>query len=218
MSWRTYGRDGSTGCKTIRNVPRNYAKLKKQIDEFSTGDLTDSPFDLRNWEGIPDYKGVTAPNIASIMFMVEEGGRRLLLTGDGQQEFILAGLKRTGFLDDGDHLHVDVLKVQHHGSEHNMDRDFAAKVSADHYVFCGNGEHKNPDLDVVKILFKSRAKDEKPFHFWFSTTSESMSEGTKKRAYFAELEKCVEKLRDSSEGRLTLHFNEGASTDLVLKS
>ena len=56
---------------------------------------------MRDWEGIPDYKGVTVPNIASLMFMVEEDGKRLLLTGDGQQDFILAGLKRTGFLDDG---------------------------------------------------------------------------------------------------------------------
>ena len=192
------------------------AELKKRIDEFSTGDLTDSPFDLRDWEGIPDFKGVTVPNIASIMFMVEEDGKRLLLTGDGQQDFILAGLRRTGFLDDGDHLHVDVLKVQHHGSENNMDEDFAGKVSADHYVFCGNGEHENPNLDVIDILFNSRSEDDKPFHFWFSTTSEAQAEGTKKREYFADLEEHVEELKDNSAGRLKLHFNQQASTALKI--
>lgn len=192
------------------------AELKKRIDEFSTGALADSPFDLRDWEGIPDFKGVTVPNIASIMFMVEEDGKRLLLTGDGQQDFILAGLKRTGFLDDGDHLHVDVLKIQHHGSENNMDEGFARKVSADHYVFCGNGEHENPNLDVIDIVFNSRAEDDKPFHFWFSTTSDAQAEGTKKREYFAELETHVEELKDNSDGRLKLHFNQGASTELDL--
>ena len=114
------------------------------------------------------------------MFMVEEDGKRLLLTGDGQQRLHPAGLERTGFLDDG-LLHLDVLKVQHHGSEHNMDEDFARKVSADHYVFCGNGEHENPDLAVIDIIFNSRLGEQsvrtlapqaenRKFHFWFSTT------------------------------------------------
>lgn len=133
------------------------AKLKAQIDEFSTGTLAGSPFDLGEWEGIPDFKGVTMPNIASLMFMVEEGDKTLLLTGDCQQDFIFAGLERTGFLEPDGHLHVNVLKVQHHGSENNVDADFAQRVSADHYVFCGNGEHKNPDLSVLDIVFDSRA-------------------------------------------------------------
>ena len=192
------------------------AELRKRIDEFSTGQLTDSPFDLREWEGIPDYKGVTVPNIASLMFMVEEDGKRLLLTGDGQQDFILAGLERNGFLDDGDHLHVDVLKVQHHGSEHNMDEDFAGKVSANHYIFCGNGEHENPDLRVIDILFNSRSDDNDQFHFWFSTTSAAQNEGTKKREYFAEVEEHVNELKSDSGGRLKPHFNQRAFIELNL--
>jgi hypothetical protein len=37
-----------------------------------------------------------------------------------------------------------------------MDIDFARKVSADHYVFCGNGEHGNPELDVIDIIYNLR--------------------------------------------------------------
>jgi hypothetical protein len=184
------------------------AELKKRIDEFSTGVLTDSPFDLREWEGIPDYKGVTVPNIASLMFMVEEDGKRLLLTGDGQQDFILDGLERTGFLDDEGPLHIDVLKVQHHGSENNMDEDFASKVLADHYVFCGNGEHGNPDFGVIDIIFNSRKNDDADFHFWFSTTSDAQDEGTQKREHFRKVEQQAKKLKAKSGGRLGLHFNE----------
>ena len=193
------------------------AELKKRIEEFSAGSLTDSPFDLRGWEGIPDFKGVTVPNIASMMFMVEEDGKRLLLTGDCQQDFILAGLDRTGFLNDG-HLHLDVLKVQHHGSEHNMDADFAGKVSADNYVFCGNGEHENPDLRVIKIIFDSRANDApaKKFHFWFSTTSEMQTPGTQKRVHFQAVERKAKELASNSNGRLVLHFNENASISLKI--
>ncbi len=213
--WNNWLRNNKERLKEIR------AKMKKRVDEFSTGSLTDSPFDLRDWEGIPDYEGVSVPNIASLMFMVEENGKRLLLTGDGQQDFILAGLERTGFLAD-EGLHLDVLKVQHHGSENNMDVDFARKVSADHYVFCGNGEHENPNLDVIKIIFNSRlgkasvralapeAKNRK-FHFWFSTTSAAQGENTKKKEHFQKLEKEVAQLAAKSNGLLRTHFNESAS-------
>ena len=76
-------------------------ELKRRIDDFSNGIAGGSPFDLGDWNGIPDFKGVTAPNVASLMFMVEEDGKRLLLTGDSQQDIILRGLRPTGFLKGG---------------------------------------------------------------------------------------------------------------------
>jgi beta-lactamase superfamily II metal-dependent hydrolase len=200
--------------KRLKEIQR---ELKKRLDDFSTGALTGSPFDLRDWEGIPDIKGVTIPNIASLMFMVEEGRKKLLLTGDAQQDFILAGLERTGFLNgDDDHLHVTVLKVQHHGSENNMDDNFAGKVSADHYVFCGNGEHENPDLRVLDIVFRSRKNDDKKFDFWFSTTADAQDEASVRRKHFEKVEERARKLQAESDGRLTLHFNDQVGIELPI--
>lgn len=206
--WINWLRRNKEQAKKLR------AELKRRIEDFSTGALVDSPFDLREWEGIPDYKGVSTPNVASLMFMVEEDGKRLLLTGDGQQDIILAGLERTGFLEDGTPLQIDVLKVQHHGSENNMDDQFAGRVLADHYVFCGNGEHGNPDLGVLDIVFNSRTSDDAPFHFWFSTTSDAQAEGTKKREHFREVEHKARKLEAKAHGRLKLHFNDDAWIEL----
>jgi hypothetical protein len=95
---------------------------------------------------------VTTPNLASIMLLAEEGGRRVLLTGDGHWQDILHGLERRGKLDPAGKLHVEVLKVQHHGSEHNIEQQFCDAITADHYVFCANGEHANPDLRVVSLI------------------------------------------------------------------
>jgi hypothetical protein len=218
--WNNWLRDNKERLKKIRS------ELKKRIDEFSNGALTSSPFDLSKWEGIPNYKDVTVPNIASLMFMVEEDGKRLLLTGDAQQEFIIKGLERAGFLTDGN-LHLNVLKVQHHGSEHNMDIEFARKVSADHYVFCGNGESGNPDPRVIDIVFHSRLGKptvralapeaaNRPFHFWFSTTSDLLGKGTPKHKNFVKMEKKLAKLATQSNGLLKLHFNETAFSVLKI--
>lgn len=211
--WVTWLRANQDEVRKIRR------ELKRRIDEFSNGRGGDSPFDLRDWNGIPDYKGVTAPNVASLMFMVEEDGKRLLLTGDSKQDKILRGLNQTGFLGD-EGLHVDVLKVQHHGSENNLDANFARNVSAEHYVFCGNGHSGNPNTDVIDFIFKSRLGDESvrtlaseardsKFHFWFSTTSaESHADA------FERMEEHVDGLKRSARGRLVVHYNETASIEL----
>ena len=66
---------------------------------------------------------VTPPNLASIMLLADEGGKRLLLTGDGHSADIVKGLRLHGLLDGQGRLHVDVLKVQHHGAEFNIEHE-----------------------------------------------------------------------------------------------
>ena len=218
--WNTWLRENKDVVTKIR------AELKKKIEEFSAGVSTGSPYDLRDWNGVPDFKGVSAPNIASLMFLVEEDGKRLLLTGDAQQDFILDGLKRTGHLTDAG-LHVDVLKVQHHGSLNNLDANFARNVSADHYVFCGNGSHENPEIGVVQHVYNSRlgkiadralasAAKDRDFHFWFSTTSQAAPVGLVRRTNFEALEARVAELVAEAGGRLKVHFNQGASIELSI--
>jgi hypothetical protein len=217
--WVTWLRENRDRVMQLRR------ELKRRIDEFANG-VPGSPFDLRDWNGIPDFKGVTAPNVASLMFMVEEDEKRLLLTGDSQQDKILDGLRRTGFLAE-EGLHVDVLKVQHHGSENNLDAEFARQVSARHYVFCGNGLHGNPDLAVIDCVFASRrgaasvralapAADGETFHFWFSTTADAQEEGSARRRVFEELEDHVAELRASAQGQLIVHYNDDTSIELAI--
>ena len=111
--------------------------------------------------------------------------------------------RRTGFLD-GAGLHVDVLKVQHHGSEHNLDVNFARHVSAKHYVFCGNGFSGNPAREVIDFIFASRrgspaertlapAAVGEQFHFWFSTTAAAQEQGSARRRVLEELEDARER-------------------------
>jgi hypothetical protein len=124
---------------------------------------------------------VTTPNLASLMFLVEENGKTLLLTGDGHHEDIVRGLDHLNKLNGNGGLHLDVLKVQHHGSEHNLNEEFCRRVTADNYLFCGNGEHENPDLRVVQAIADSRLGKPtqlsanpqvgNPFKFWINCHS-----------------------------------------------
>jgi len=120
---------------------------------------------------------VTTPNRASITLLVEEDGRTLLLTGDAAEEEILEGLTAAGRLPAQDQeahpFRCTVVKVQHHGSEHNLSRVFASRVLADHYVFCADGAHGNPNPSVVHTLIETRAEaDPSPFTVWFNCSEE----------------------------------------------
>ena len=127
------------------------AQLKKKISAFGASLATAEPISLRDWNGIPDHKGVTAPNIASLMFMVEEDGKQLLLTGDSQQDFIIGGLEATGFLN-GQGLHIDALKVPHHGSEHNTNIKSAARIPPTTISSAATASTKIPTLASSKSL------------------------------------------------------------------
>ena len=117
---------------------------------------------------------MTPPNRASITLLVEEAGRTLLLTGDAAEEEILEGLTAAGHLSDGAPFWCDVVKVQHHGSEHNLSRVFASRVLADQYVFCADGAHANPNPAVVRTLLETRieADPDRPFTVWFTCSAE----------------------------------------------
>ena len=154
---------------------------------------------------------VTAPNLASLMFLAEEDGETILLTGDGHADDIIKGLDHHNAFGANGKLHVDILKVQHHGSENNIHQRFCDAVTAGDYVFCGNGEHENPDLDVLELIFDRRmANDKRRFKFWFNSTSK-LSVKPVGRAHMKKVESLVAKLAGKSGGRLTSTFIKGSS-------
>lgn len=154
---------------------------------------------------------VTTPNLASLMFLAEDKNQTVLLTGDGHGDDILKGLEHHNRLDAAGKIHVDLLKVQHHGSEHNIDAGFCNRVTADHYLFCGNGEHENPELDVLQVIFDRRlANDTKKFKFWFNSTS-TLSANAHGKTHMKAVEALVKRLKAKSKGRLSATFISGSS-------
>lgn len=184
-----------------------------------------SPFDLYGWEGMPAYKGVSVPNVASLVLLAEDGIKSALLTGDSHADMILKGLRDAGRLDNG-YLHVDVLKFPHHGATDNLSPDFTRELSADHYVFCGDGSHSNPELEVLRRVYESRlgpaskkvktpGLEAKQFHFWFSTSSATPN-ASKQQAHMAMVESWAADAEVRSKGLFHPHFNEALYLDLVL--
>jgi hypothetical protein len=151
------------------------------------------------------------------MLLVEEGAATALLTGDGVSTEILEGLARHNRLDANGRIHVNVLKVQHHGALANVETKFVKQVTADNYVFCGNGAHKNPEIEVVEAFAKARLTGidgdppvgpATPFKFWFTSSPETpdTTQAKSRQKHMKKVSDAVAALRAGNEARMEATF------------
>ena len=110
-----------------------------------------------------DFVDKSVYNLSSIVVIAKLGERRMLLTGDARGDFVLEGLQAVGELRAGA-IHVDLLKVPHHGSDRNVREDFFRQVTADHYVISADGRHDNPDPRMLRMLTTARGNAEYTIH------------------------------------------------------
>jgi hypothetical protein len=189
------------------DVDRLLAPLTQQAGSF-----VDSQIALAKKLG--NRSKVTTPNLASLMFLVREGKQTLLLTGDGHADDVLKGLAQRNLLDVNGKLHVNVLKVPHHGAEFNMTAAFAEKVTADDYIFCGNGFATNPELEVIDLLVRERKKafPQKSFTLWFNSTSAITQPAYRK--HMKAVEKNVADHVTAGAGKVKARFVTGSFIDV----
>jgi beta-lactamase superfamily II metal-dependent hydrolase len=206
-SWPKWLAENSKGLKGIKE------KIDRDADALANADFPN----IRYYEALAEEmepellaslalakemgnrKQVTEPNLASIMFLLEENGTTVLMTGDGHADDIIRGLESTRKLKKKEGLHVDMLKIQHHGANANMTLDFCSRITADYYVFCGNGEHHNPERQVVEAIIDSRTKNfaltaqaKNPFNLIFNSSSDA-ADDPENRKHMSMLETFVAK-------------------------
>ena len=114
---------------------------------------------------VAEFIDTSVHNLSSIVVLATFDKKTMLLTGDARGDFIIESLKEAKLLTNGK-LTVDVLKVPHHGSHHNIAPEFFKAVHARHYVFSANGRDGNPDPPTFDDLFKARPKG--PYHLWLT--------------------------------------------------
>jgi hypothetical protein len=150
-------------------------------------------------EALSAYVDKSVPNLSSLVLLASSGGKRILLTGDARGDKILEGLELVGALEPGKSMHVDILKVPHHGSSNNVERDFYERITADRYVFSGDGEHGNPERGSLEMLLDARGADAFEIHLTYPVAE--IDEG---RKLDHEKEQKKEKARAAKNGGKTI--------------
>lgn len=197
--WRKWVRDNEAVARVLR------AEAQVESERLDAGQPVVFGSVLANLaDRLGDGSTITPPNLASLLMLVEQDQQTLLLTGDGTASEILRGLRLHGeeFLpedDDDASFHVDVLKIPHHGASDNIDADgFFSFVTADHYLFCGNGSHHNPEKDVVQQILDVRGALVPrlgEYHLWFSSSEAAANTSNRKKHM-----KMIQALVENAEG------------------
>jgi len=119
-------------------------------------------------------KDQSVPNLSSIMLLIASSGARALLPGDGRGDEIVDGLKASGAWQTGDALHVDLLKLPHHGSARNATPAFFRTVKADRYLICADGTNGNPDPPTLDWLLAAARDDRREFEIIATSQTQSL--------------------------------------------
>jgi len=139
------------------------AALQKDHDAF----LKKQKEDKKTKAALASFTDTSVANLSSIVTLAEVNGRGMLLTGDARGDKVLVGLELVGLLPPGGTRHVDILKMPHHGSDRNIDPIFFKRITANHYVFSGNGEHGNPERETLQMLLDERGGAEFTMHLTY---------------------------------------------------
>ena len=146
----------------------------------------------------------SVPNLSSIMVLAEADNKRLLLTGDGRSDHLLDGLKMAGLLDAQGSLHVDVLKLAHHGSDRNVTKTFFKKVTADVYLASADGTNGNPDL--ATLIWIVEAAEAQGRQIRLVVTNETESSDKLQTEYPAQDYGYTLEVRDASKDAVTVEL------------
>jgi beta-lactamase superfamily II metal-dependent hydrolase len=108
-----------------------------------------------------------APNGSSIAFLLEAGGRSALLLGDAHPGVLVAHIDRLLARRKLARLAVDVVKLPHHGSENNLDRELVARIAADRWLFSSDGTffgHPDPEA-VARVITGKQENPQLVFNY-----------------------------------------------------
>ena len=144
--------------KELDNLQKEWAKQVKKILEKEGATAVASAGSL----------DTSVSNLASIVAIAEVEDKKILLTGDARGDMILDWLEQTDWLKKDKSIHFDILKLPHHGSDRNVSDEFFKRITADHYVMCGNGGHGNPEPNTFEMLFNARPELNYTIHMTYS--------------------------------------------------
>jgi beta-lactamase superfamily II metal-dependent hydrolase len=140
------------------------AKLLDKAPRYAEDRLGDKPPNVERWAKRRFVEDTSPANPSSISLLLEYRGRSLLLTGDARSDSLCEGIDRLNTERGTDRLHVDVVKLPHHGSKNNVSNELIDRLDCHNYLFSTSGRRfHHPDDDAVaRVLFNS---DDPVLHF-----------------------------------------------------
>lgn len=111
-------------------------------------------------------------NAASMAFIIECDGLKVLMLGDSFPQFIIPCLRQLLEQKGVEKLKVDYVKVSHHGSRNNINNELLDLIDCCNFIISTNGGNpgsKHPDRETLaNILCHKGRNREETVHFYFN--------------------------------------------------
>lgn len=94
-------------------------------------------------------------NGSSIAFLLEADGKKMLFLGDAHDQGVKENLGALGY-SNANRLKVDLVKISHHGSQHNTSNELLAMLDSPRYVISTDGsKHGLPNKRTIARIIKT---------------------------------------------------------------
>lgn len=121
----------------------------------------------------PTSPDTTRPNGASISFIAEYDGRRVLMAADAHADILVDSLKRLGATE-ANPCRIDLFKVSHHGSKGNTSMQLLKLIDCTRFAFSTDGTRNgHPDSEAVARILINDPTRQKQLIFNFRQPSAS---------------------------------------------
>ena len=112
------------------------------------------PIDIDALAASPFVDDTSEPNGSSIAVLAEFDGKRALLAGDSHVGRLHEELTKLVGVT-GEPISLNVFKIPHHGSKHNLSRELLELVDCSQYLISTNGSYfDHPDAETIARIIK----------------------------------------------------------------
>ena len=154
------------GSETLFELVIRIVQMKRQEKAFKKNIKVGYKREQINEETIRsaaefDPQRVSDENSASIAFIWECNGKRLLFLGDAEPSVVNASIKEKYQVP----LDIVAVKVSHHGSKHSTNMDLLKNVKTSEFFVTGGNKTDKPSIEALAKIFTWEENAEKVIHY-----------------------------------------------------
>jgi beta-lactamase superfamily II metal-dependent hydrolase len=141
-------------------------------------------------------------NGSSIALLVRFGRWKLLLAGDAHVDRLVASLKR--IRKGNEPIAVDLFKVPHHGSAHNLSNELLGLIACKCYVVSTSGAYfKHPSRAAIARILAHGGASKQIFFNYKSQYTQIWDQPSVRTSYTCEMHYC----EDGSDGHVRVRLS-----------
>jgi beta-lactamase superfamily II metal-dependent hydrolase len=161
-------------CQRLDYEKKKTGNKKRDWDKNFRELLEDEILYKENHPNPQDFLDTSKANGTSIAFILEYKGKKYLFLGDAHIDLVVDSLNKLYTPDEP--LVVDFVKLSHHGSIRNINKDFLSLIRTNQFVILANGNksHWHPDKETLVMIIDYYRDYSKKISFIFNHELQSI--------------------------------------------